>query len=220
MNENQESISGQSFNRKLFKNHKSVSGFLSELAKYYEFVPRGYYDPDWDEEFPGSLSDVAVQVSLSEDIVFDLLQFGVVNRPITVGDVDFLHCYRLMLEVESATGRPKRKSRSTKTQHALNDQWSRWVYLLYLNNRIDYYPDGRMVNPENRIFVSALAREVEHLFSVKNSPELRQEIRSIRITATNDKRKAHDQGLSISDMALQRGLEQEAIQKHLKQTAP
>lgn len=220
MHENQESISGQSLHRKLFKNHKKIAGFLSELAKYYEFVPRGYYDPDWDEVFPGSIGDVARQVSLPEDIVFDLLQVGIVNRPITVGDVDFLHCYRLMLEVESVSGRPKRSSRCPKTQHALNDPWSRWVYLLYLNNRIDYYPDGRMVNPENRIFVSALAREVDHLFSVKNSPELRQEIRSIRVTATNDKRKAQDQRLSISDMALQRGLNQETIQKHLKQTAP
>lgn len=201
--------------KRLLRNHKSVVNILAEIAKEYEFVQKGPYDPGCESLITLSLAEVSTHVDLPEDVVWDLRQNGIINSPITSGDVDFLHRYRQALDEVSVAESKKHRSRHPKTQLALDEPWQIWVYLRYLNNRIVYNSDRSMMNPSKRIFVRSLAKDVELLFAVTRNPELMREIKAIRVTAYNDKRKALDREQPLADVALQRGVGQEMIQANL-----
>lgn len=108
-------------------------------------------------------------------------------------------------------GQSKRKKRPPVLQPELNEPWKSWVYLRYIANQISYKNDGQMMNPDKRIFVRSLAKEVEYRFGGISSPELRKQIKEIRTTAYNDKRKSREQDIPPEEVAIQRGIEQEAI---------
>lgn len=202
--------------KKLLQSHEQIIDFLSDFVREYDFVPKGRYDPDWDAVSVGSLPDIASQTDLPDEIVWDLFQQGVINFPLTHGDLEFLHWYRNKLEAcpnpEISPTKPCRQA----SLPIFNGEWQCWVYLRYLKNRIDYDGFGRMVNPEKRIYIRSIVRDVGVLFGVGKSSELWREIRAIRTTAYNDRRRLQDQGLSLAEMSLQRGIDQETILKYLE----
>lgn len=202
--------------KKLLRGHEQIIDFLSDFVREYEFVPRGRYDPDWDAVSVGSLPDIASQTDLPDEIVWDLFQQGVIKYPLTYGDVEFLRWYRKSLEEHPCAKPSHTRSPRRVSLQALCEEWQCWVYLRYLKNRIDYDAFGHMLNPEKRIFVGSLVKEVVYLFGVAKTSGLSQEIRAIRGTASNDKRRLQDQGLSLVDIALQRGIGQETVLKYLE----
>lgn len=189
---------------------------LSALARDYLLVSKGQVDSDRDEVFSGSPPEVAKYLNLPENIVWDLLQLEVIHNPTTIGDLDFLQRYRLILEVEDGAGKSKRNPRRTKHRPDLSETWRTFVYFRFLKNKIIYGGDGRMINPEKRIFLRSLGKEVEYRFDVENTLELRKEIKTIRVTAYNDKRKACEQDRTLADVARERGFKPEAIQTYFE----
>lgn len=184
---------------------------LEALDKDFALIPRGQYAPDDGVVMHKSVDDVARDVGLSSDDLRHLQQIGAISRSITYDDVDFLRRHRLVVEYEKGMVKPKRKKRPPVLQPELNEPWKSWVYLRYIANRISYKNDGQMMNPDKRIFVRSLAKEVEYRFGVTISPELRKEIKEIRTTAYNDKRKSREHDIALDEVAIHRGIEPERI---------
>jgi hypothetical protein len=189
---------------------------LVALDKNFHLVPRGQYAPDEGVALNKSLDDVATDVGLPPNTVRHLQQIGAISRSITYEDVDYLRRHRLVVDYEKGTVKPKRKKRPPVLQPELNEPWKNWVYLRYIANRISYKNDGQMMNPDKRIFVRSLAKEVEYRFGATSTPELRNQIKEIRTTAYNDKRKSREQDIPPEEVAIQRGIEQEAIRIFFK----
>lgn len=179
---------------------------LEAVDKDFELIPRGQYGPDDGVVYHKSLEDIATDVGLPLNYVLHLQQIGVISKFPTYADVDFLRRHRLAIADEDGCVKPKRKKRSPAPRVELKAPWMVYAYLRYLRNQIFYNSDGSMVNPGDRIFLKALAREVEFRFGEKISPSMRKEIKEIRVTAYNDKRRAREQDLSFEEVAMQRGI--------------
>jgi hypothetical protein len=186
---------------------------LTALTRDFELVPKGECRVDI---ISGSPPEIAKHFNLPESVIWDLLQLGVIHNPMTIGDLDFLQRYRLILEVEDGAGKSKRNPRRTKHRPDLSEAWRTFVYFRFLKNKIIYGGDGRMINPEKRIFLRSLGKEVEYRFDVENTLELRKEIKTIRVTAYTDKRKACEQDRTLADVARERGFKPETIQTYFE----
>lgn len=92
----------------------------------------------------------------------------------------------------------------SKRRQEMKEPWQKWVYKRYLYNTIHYYASGKMINPEDRIFVRTLAKEIEYIFGVASTADLRNQIRKIRAIAGNDKSKAKDSKMDLHAIAAQR----------------
>ena len=198
--------------RKLTERHNGLIDLLAVLVKNFTIVPKGQCDSDGNEVYSGSVTDIARHVDLPEEIVWDLLQRKVVSSPIRIRDVDFLRTYRLLLGDEECPIGQKRSKRRPVARPDLDEPWRCWVYLRYLGHGNG---DVRQATADKKIYVRTLRRDVSCLFEIPNTPELHQSIKAIRHTAYNDRRKVRDQGLSVVEVALQRGIKQESIQKYL-----
>lgn len=203
--------------RRLTERHKGLVDLFAVLVKNFRIVPKGQCDSDGNEVYPGSVTDVARQVDLPEEIVWDLLQREVIGSPICYSDVDFLRSYRLLLGDEDCPVGQKRRARRPLVRPDLNDPWRCWVYLRYLGHGFSINSEGQQANADKKIYVRTLRRDVSLLFEIPVTPELHQSIKAIRLTAYNDRRKVREQGQPVVEIALQRGINQESIQKYLIQ---
>lgn len=172
---------------------------LVALEQDYDLTPKGKYAPLEDEVFPGNAAEAA---GLPEKYLLHLFQIDVVQYPPTYRDVDVLRLIRIVLEDYKGA---KRSCRLLGTLHQeLSEPWQQWVYLRYLRNEIFYDASGRMINPGDRIFVRHISRDVEYRYGVLNAPELRKQIRKIRVVAGNDKRRSRDAEIPLNAVAAQR----------------
>lgn len=215
MSKNQNELSVESPYRRLAMKHNGLIDHLSLLAKNFHLIPKSQSSRNDDEPLPDSVNEIARSVDLPDDILWDLLQREVLSSPLLRRDIDFLLIYRQILEDADDAIKSKRRTRRPVPSPILSDPWQTWVYLRYMHNQILYRDDGSMINAGKRIYVRALARDVAYQFGIPLTPELRQEIKGIRSTAYNDRRRVRDQGLSLVKVAMQREISQDTIQAYL-----
>lgn len=187
------------FNR-LSKEYGIDVSKLMALEQDYDLTAKGKYAPLEDEVFPGNAAEAA---GLPENYLLHLFQIDVVQYPPTYRDVDVLRLIRIVLEDYKGAKRSCRRLPGTLHQE-LSEPWQQWVYLRYLRNAIFYDTSGRMINPEDRIFIRSIARDVEYRYGVLNTPEVRKQIRKIRVVAGNDKRRSRDAEIPLNAVAAQR----------------
>lgn len=194
-------INSQEYFSRLSKEYGIEVPNLQALERDYDLIPKGKYGPLEDDVFPG---DAAEASGLPEKYVLHLIQIGVVQHPPTYRDVDVLKLIRLVRENDEGAKKSSCRTSSSNLHQELSEPWQQWVYGRYLRNTIIYDASGRMMNPEARIFVRTIAREVAYKFGVVCAQELRNKIRKIRVIAANDKRKARDAEKTLNAVAAKR----------------
>lgn len=173
---------------------------LEALEKDFDLNEKGQHGPWWDDVFP---KDVVAESGLPEKLLMHFRQIGVIGWPVTYLDMDFLRRYLLLVDGEDGCNKPKCR----QVHVELKESWQIYIYLRYLKNKIYYKSDGTMINPEDRIYVKSLVREVRYRFSIESTNDLKIEIKKIKNTGNNDKRKSREQKISIEQVALQRGID-------------
>jgi hypothetical protein len=135
----------------------------------------------------------------------------VINSPITCSDFDLLKIIKRLwgnyFFLRCQLARLSRKQRDDLIKRPeLSEKWKRWVYAQFFLKDIKYGHGGRMINPEQRTFIYALAEEIESIFGVPNCQNTRDEIKKIREMAYNDRKKVKQARATKRQVLRSRGL--------------
>lgn len=199
------------FRREFIQTFEINADLADKLFNEFDIVPKGQFAPDPDEKFPGTIRDASKEVDLPEHIVGELIQSGV---PFTYGGLDFMRLFRKVLEAVDGLNKPITQSLRLFSDPDLNAPWKRWVYQCYMNNKIKYDSQGKMLNPEKRIIVEDMAQDLIERFGLNDTPWLRREILKIREKANNDKKRSREKDIPISEVSAQRQAQYE-LKLHL-----
>jgi hypothetical protein len=182
-------INRKKYSQRLSERYGIELSQLAALEQDFELVPKGHYAPPDEDPYPGSMRDIANEVDLPTKIVWNLRQQEAIGTPITYADLDFLRRYRLTVDIRAITEKPQEQKTLSQSHPELNASWKRYVFKCYINSNIRYFPDGKMANPEDRIFVRILGGRIADKFGLQDGPELWGAIEKIREVAQNRKRK-------------------------------
>lgn len=190
----------------LSERHRIDIESLRSLCREYDLVPKGKYAPDEEEHVPGLMRDIAGRIGLPTGLVWHYQQVGVIGRPITYRDLDFLTRQRILREHEGGAVTPSPAITPDSPPSAPQESYEVYVYKRYLFNAAVRKVGGRILNPEDRISMTRLAWEVRRKFNLEmRISEIEKKIISpIRRMAQNDRKKAKEKGIPLTIIAEQR----------------
>lgn len=168
-------------------------GALSALLQHYDLEPKGLC-PAAFEPVDLSMREIARVADLPIKVVGRLQDMKIIGSPISCGDLDFLHQYRLtwrnafLMKCQLADFSRKQRA-ELLTRPEFTTKWEKWVYSSYILADIGYGLGKRMIRPERRIPVSRLLEQVQDMFGVPDCYNTRQTILKIRQIAQNDRKK-------------------------------
>jgi hypothetical protein len=203
----------------------NLNAFIEEASRYYEMfeeslaailedydlIPKGGAGPPENDAVPMSMTEIAQKVSLPVKVVGRMQDMCIINSPITCSDFDLLKIIKRLwgnhffLRCQLARLSQKQREDLIKRPE-LSEKWKRWVYAQFFFKDIKYGHGGRMINPEKRTFIYDLAEEVESIFRVPNCQNNRDEIKSIREKANNDRKKVKQCRATEREVLRSRGL--------------
>ena len=166
---------------------------LAALMEHYDLEPRGLCPAAW-EAVDSSMREIARVADLPVKVVGRLQDMKVIGSPITCGDLDFLHQYRMtwrnafLMKCQLADYSRKQRA-ELLTRPEFTTKWEKWVYSRYIFTDIGYGRGNRMIRPEKRIRIDQLLEQVQDMFNVPDCFNTRQRILKIRQIAQNDKKK-------------------------------
>jgi hypothetical protein len=203
----------------------NINAFVREASRYYgiremsllfmlddyDLIPKGSAGPQDDDPVPLNMTEIAQKVGLPVKVVGRMQDMCVINRPITCSDFDLLKSIKrvwgnhFFLRCQLARLSKKQREELIKRPE-LSEKWRRWAYARFFLKDIRYGHGGRMINPEQRTFIDAMAEDIESIFGVPNCQNTRDELKKIREMAYNDRKKVKQCVATENEVLKSRGL--------------
>jgi hypothetical protein len=203
----------------------NINEFVREASRYYgmsemslramldnfDLIPKGEAGPPDSDAVPMSMTEIAMKVKLPLKAVGLLQNLGVIDRPITCVNFDFLKDLEKVwgknpfLRMQLAKFSKKQREELIKRPELVK-KWERWLYSRYYSNEINYGHGGRMVNPEQRIIMEETLEMIEKIFGVPNCENTRIRYLEIRQMAYNDRKKIKQGRATERQVLRSRGL--------------
>jgi len=193
------------------RHYRIIEESLGTLLQDYDLVPKDEMGPPGSVPVPLSMTEIAQKVGLPIKVVGRVQDLGVLNRPITCSDFEFLKSLRKLwgnhFILRCQLARLSQEQREDLIMRPeLSEKWKRWVYAKFFFKDIKYGHGGRMINPDQRTFIYALTEEVESIFGVPNCQNTRDELKKIREMAYNDRKKTKQLRATEREVLKSRGL--------------
>lgn len=199
------------FIREASRHYRMSEMSLGVMLDDFDLTPKGEAGPPGSDAVPLSMTEIAGKVNLPLEVVGRLQNIGVIERPITCSDFDFLKSLRkvwgnhFFLRKQLARLSKKQREELIKRPE-LACKWERWLYSKYFFNEIKRGYGGKMINPERRIPVEETLETIEEMFKVPNCENTRIRYLKIRDMANNDRKKVTQGCATESQVLKSRGL--------------
>ena len=165
---------------------------LSALLADFELIPRGEFLLG-QKEVDLTFHEICDSVDLPQKVVRRLQRDGAIGKPICYEDFWRLHWLKKHIWGKPYFLRQQVKRYSKKQREnlilkrpELDEKWKRWVYEQYMRQGLERGTGGRLLNPEKRIYMKRLSRDLHEIFGVSPYPGVRMTLKKIRAKAYRD----------------------------------